>query len=283
MKVHVNHPDTLLEVLKKEFSSASITRVKKMILHGCIWINGKPENNPSAKVQPADQIEYLKEQPLLKRVPFPFPILFEDTDLLVTIKPAGLLTYGERGTGGTSLYRILSGIIKERSGGKERLFVVHRLDREVSGIILFAKNEKIQQQMKENWQEVTKKYYALVEGRPPESSGTFRSYLAAIDRQRVRSVSHPSGAKSAVTHYRTLKELPDHTLLEVTLETGRKHQIRVHLSEAGCPVAGDRRYGAQTTTKRGIRLMAYFLAFTHPVSRKRLEFSHPIPQGWNPR
>ena len=280
MIIPVRQPVTLLELLFAEFGSASKTTVKKIISHGNIRINDVVERNPSKKVTPNDQVEYIKERPVGKKEITPFPFLYEDRDLLVTVKPPGLLIYGDRGTGGTSLYKILSDFIKERSEGKERLFVVHRLDREVSGIVLFAKHERIQQALKNHWNQVTKKYYALVEGRPSEKWGIIRTYLAEDAKQRVHSVNYQEGAKLAITHYTVLNELPEHTLLEITLETGRKNQIRVHLSEIGCPVVGDRRHGADDTFVRRIRLHASFLSFVHPESDARLEYNLPIPKGF---
>jgi len=280
MIIPVRQPVTLFELLFTEFGSASKTTVKKIISHGNIRINNVVERNPSKTLNPGDRVEYLKERPIEKKEASPFPVLFEDRDLLVTVKPPGMLIYGERGTGGTSLYKIFSDFLKERSDGRERLFVVHRLDREVSGIVLFAKREYVQQELKNHWNQVTKKYFALVEGRPTGKSGTIRTYLAEDSKQRVRSVKYQEGAKLAITHYTVLKELPGHTLLEITLETGRKNQIRVHLSEMGCPVVGDRRYGADATFIRRIRLHASFLSFQHPESNIRLEYSQPIPKGF---
>ena len=122
MNIPVKHPVTLLELLLEEFGSASRTTVKNIISHGNIRINKLVERNSSTKVAPDDKVEYIKEKPTPKNDDSPFPILYEDRDLLVTVKPPGLLTYGDRGTGGTSLYKILSDYIKEKSEGKERLF-----------------------------------------------------------------------------------------------------------------------------------------------------------------
>ena len=280
MIIPVKQPVTLLELLLAEFGSASKTTVKKIISHGNIRINDLVERNSSTKVTPDDRVEYIKERPVGKEDAAPFPVLYEDRDILVTVKPPGLLIYGDRGTGGTSLYKILSDFVKEKSEEKERLFVVHRLDREVSGIVLFAKRERVQQELKNHWNQVTKKYYALVEGKPSRKSGTIRTYLAEDSKQRVRSVKDQEGGKLAITHYKVLKDLPAHTLLEITLETGRKNQIRVHLSEMGLPVVGDRRYGADATFIRRIRLHASFLAFQHPETKARLEYSQSIPKGF---
>jgi len=199
---------------------------------------------------------------------------------LIAEKPAGLLTFGGRGTGGTSLYRVLKDFVNQRSGGRQRLHVVHRLDREVSGIVLFAKNGKVQQQIKKNWKETKKRYHALVEGRPKNDRGTIQSWLREGVDRKMASSDKPAGAKLAVTHYRVVKRLDGHTLLEIETETGRKNQVRVHLAEMGCPLVGDRRYGADAKVIRRIRLHAFYLGFTHPVVGRFVEFESPMPQGF---
>jgi 23S rRNA-/tRNA-specific pseudouridylate synthase len=182
--------------------------------------------------------------------------------------------------GGTSFYQQLLGWIKEKTDGKERLFTIHRLDREVSGLLIFAKSERIQEKMKAEWKDVRKLYYALVEGSVKKDSGTIRSWLAEGKDQKVYSVRSPEGAKLAVTHYRVMDRTEGFTLLEVELETGRKNQIRVHLSEMGCPVVGDRRYGADDRYERRIRLHAFFLSFRHPVTEQLMELKSRMPKGF---
>lgn len=207
-------------------------------------------------------------------------MLYEDSAILVTVKPAGLLTIGDRGTGGTSFYQEMQAYVKENSKGKERLHVVHRLDREVSGILVMAKSEKIQEEIKANWGKAKKLYYALVEGDPKEDKGTIRTWLTEGHDQKVFSVREQEGAKLAITHYRVMDRTGDYALLEVELETGRKNQIRVHLSEMGCPVVGDRRYGADARYERRIRLHAYYLAIPHPDTGAVMEFKSRMPKGF---
>jgi len=182
--------------------------------------------------------------------------------------------------GGTSFYQAMLGYVKENSKGKERIFVVHRLDREVSGILLFAKTEMLQEKIKNQWFEAKKRYYALVEGGPKEDSGTIRSWLVEGRDQKVRSVKTQEGAKLAITHYRVMDRAPDYALLEIELETGRKNQIRVHLSEMGCPVVGDRRYGADDRYKRRVRLHAFYLSIRHPVTDRVMEFRGKMPKSF---
>jgi len=270
----------LMDFFLKEFESVSKTTVKKWIAHGSVKVNEKLETNPVVYIGPGDSVEYLRQVFRPGKVKPPHPVLYEDECLLVAEKPAGMLTIGDRGLGGTSFYQAMLGYVKENSKGKERIFVVHRLDREVSGILLFAKTEMLQEKIKNQWFEAKKRYYALVEGGPKEDSGTIRSWLVEGRDQKVRSVKTQEGAKLAITHYRVMDRAPDYALLEIELETGRKNQIRVHLSEMGCPVVGDRRYGADDRYKRRVRLHAFYLSIRHPVTDRVMEFRGKMPKSF---
>jgi 23S rRNA pseudouridine1911/1915/1917 synthase len=280
MKVKITKETSLLDHMLEELQTASKTTVKNKIVHGNVRVNGKMATNPAVILKAGDAVEYVKQAVRINKVKPPYQTLFEDDAILVAVKPAGLLTVGERGLGGTSFYQQMQAYVKENSKGKERLFVVHRLDREVSGILLFAKSEKVQEEIKNHWMDTKKLYYALVEGQPKEDKGTIRSWLAEGRDQRVYSVKVQEGAKLGITHYRVMDRTPDYALLEVELETGRKNQIRVHLSEMGCPVVGDRRYGADSQYERRIRLHAFYLSIRHPVTGNLIDFKSKMPKGF---
>lgn len=280
MKIISSIEDTLINLLIEEFKTSSRTRIKKMILHGSISVNGKIITNPILKINPGDLIEYTKYHAPLNTQDAPFPVLFEDEDLIAVVKPAGLLTYGEKGTTGTSLYRMINDFLRERSKGNEKIFVCHRLDREVSGILVFAKSGEIQDKVKEMWKETEKRYYALVEGKPPQNEGTIEGWLKENKAQKVYTTKEGPDAKFAITHYKVIKELTENTLLEIRIETGRKHQIRVHLSDLGCPIVGDWKYGASRKVLRHIRLHAFYFAMKHPVTGYPLEFKTLMPRGF---
>jgi 23S rRNA pseudouridine1911/1915/1917 synthase len=280
MKTTARQSGPLLDVLQASLGIDSKSRIRKMLKFGMVRLDGAPVTRADHPVEAGQQIEYRKKSGVKKSVKPPLPLLYEDDDILVTEKPPGLLTYGEKGSGGTSLYRMLRDFVKKRSEGRQRLCIVHRLDREVSGLILFAKHGKAQETLKANWNDTKKRYLALVEGAPPSAEGTCQTWLREGADRRVYSVDRPRGAKLAVTHYRVAKKLPAHTLLEIRIETGRKNQIRVHLSELGCPIVGDRRYGADASVIRRIRLHASYLGFTHPFTGHFHEFESPLPKGF---
>lgn len=280
MEIKAKKDGAILDLLLEEFGSASKTRIRKMLKYAMVKVDGKTISRADFAVKACQHIEYVKKTLRDKMIQAPLPIMFEDDFLLVVEKPPGLLTYGEKGTQGTSLYRILKDFINQRSHGQQRVYVVHRLDREVSGLVLFAKDEKIQQQLKASWKGTKKLYYGLVEGGPKNEEGTLRSWLKEGPGRKMTEVNNPDGAKLAVTHYRILKKLPGYTLLEIEPETGRKNQVRVHLAGLGCPLVGDRRYGADDEVVRRIRLYAFYLGFIHPVSRRFMEFRNPMPRAF---
>ena len=212
----------------------------------------------------------------------PFEILHEDRDLIVIDKPAGLLTTHTRRVGrvaretqATAENFLNSYVRKGQRRSAKRVFLVHRLDRETSGVMMFAKDARLADAIRARWNELTEKTYrARVEGVLAEEKGVFESYLRDDPKtMRVSSVRDPKLGKLARTEWRRLASGKGTTLVEVTLKSGRKNQIRVHFSEAGHPVVGDVKYGARKAD--GLHLRSVRLAFTHPVTGKKLVFDAP--------
>jgi 23S rRNA pseudouridine1911/1915/1917 synthase len=150
----------------------------------------------------------------------------------------------------------------------------------VSGILLLAKTESSMNFLKDHWKETEKRYIALVEGKPKEAAGTVKSLLYEDKTQKVHSTTNPYNAKLAITHYKTIQEVNKNSLLEIKLETGRKNQIRVHMSDLGCPIVGDRKYGASKEFIRRIRLHACYLSFPHPVKGEKIVMESSMPKGF---
>ena len=206
---------------------------------------------------------------------FGLKILHLDEAIVVVDKPSGLLSMGSEREKEKTVHRILNEYLKTLTKSRDQqAFIVHRLDRETSGLMVLARSVSAQAVLQENWKQVTKKYFVVVEGVPLESEGTLTDHLAEGKSLMVRRVA--KGGEIAITHYRVIDKSREMALLEITLETGRKHQIRVQLAALGHPVAGDRKYGARTDPGR-LALHSCELRFTHPVSGAPMEFRSALP------
>lgn len=206
-------------------------------------------------------------------------ILYEDRDLLVVNKESGVLTIATHRDEPFTAENVLNDYIRKGcSRSSKHVFLVHRLDRETSGVLLFAKSEEAQERLKDTWKDNEKLYLTAVLGHLKEKSGMFSSYLAENEDLFVRSMADPSKGKLSQTAYAVIKELPLLSLVKIRLLTGRRNQIRVHFSEHGHPVIGDSRYGDKKDPFRErLCLHAKSIAFNHPHSGKRLFFDTPIP------
>jgi 23S rRNA pseudouridine1911/1915/1917 synthase len=270
--------DFLFAVLK----DLKKTKIKQILKFGSVHVNGREVTWYQHPLKPGDKVEILsKERAFVEKskTELGLKIAYEDSDLLVVEKPAGLLTMGTAREKEATLYFMLNQY--ERSKTKDesgRVYIVHRLDRDASGLIVFAKSDAVKRGLQSHWELATKKYYAITEGTPKDAAGTIENYLREDEFKRVYAVSknHPE-AQHAVTHYRVLRENGGYALLEITLETGRKNQIRVHLSGLGYPIMGDEKYGAKSDPFRRLALHACFLSFPHPVTGELKTFKSALP------
>jgi tRNA pseudouridine32 synthase/23S rRNA pseudouridine746 synthase/23S rRNA pseudouridine1911/1915/1917 synthase len=213
-----------------------------------------------------------------KHQPKGLPILYEDRDIIVVEKPGGLLTIGTDRDKSRTVHTILNEYVRKGDPrSRNRVYIVHRLDRETSGILVLAKSEAAKAFLQGHWEETDKRYLTVVHGSLPQKSGTISSYLAENSALTVYSTPDPSMGKLSRTEYTVLKETRGLSLLEIHLLTGRKHQIRVHLAEQGHPVVGDSKYGRGNDGHGSLALHARSLSFTHPVSGRRLTFTTAIP------
>lgn len=205
-------------------------------------------------------------------------ILYEDADILVVDKVQGLLTIGtDREKEKTAHFLLNDYVRKGNERSRNRVFIVHRLDRETSGVLIFAKNEETKNYLQDYWQEFSKTYVAVVRGKLPNKEGIITSYLLENKAFRVYSVKDPDKGKFSKTGYKVLKESDKYSLLEIHLFTGRKHQIRVHLSEKGHAVVGDKIYGGAYKDTKRLALHAYSLTIVHPYTQKEMSFETEIP------
>jgi tRNA pseudouridine32 synthase/23S rRNA pseudouridine746 synthase/23S rRNA pseudouridine1911/1915/1917 synthase len=205
-------------------------------------------------------------------------ILHEDRDILVVDKAPGLLTMGtDREKVETAYYGLTDYVRKGNPKSRERVYIVHRLDREASGILVFARSVAAKNALQTQWARVEKHYLALVHGIPRESAGTFSSYLVESGVHSVHSTPDPKRGKLSHTAYKVLGHSQGVSLLDINLLTGRKHQIRVHLAEHNMPIVGDMKYGAKRSGERRLALHAKSIAFEHPHSGKSCFFETRTP------
>ncbi len=203
-------------------------------------------------------------------------IIYEDDYLLVVDKQAGLLTVGTTTNKTRTAHYLLTDYVKKGNAkSRKQIFTVHRLDQWTSGLLIFAKSEKIMLRLKEKWKEIEKKYVAVVHGKLKQKEGIITSYLAESKTYTVYSTNDETKGKLAHTAYKVLKETEQFSLVEITLLTGRKNQIRVHLADKGHPVAGDRKYGKDKDIN--LALHSKSISFVHPVDSRAMTFDTKIP------
>lgn len=226
--------------------------------------------------------EIKKKAPSKRHQPNGLTILFEDRDIIVVNKRHGLLTIGSDRERDKTAQALLNHYVKKgNSRSRNRVFIVHRLDRDTSGVLIFAKSEEVKRELQGRWKEFTKKYFAVVKGKMKESQGVITSYLAENSVHRIYSTNDHSKGKFSSTEYRVLRESKRFSLLEVKLHTGRKNQIRVHLSEQGNPVAGDGKYGSKEKGVNRLALHSASLTIIHPHTGKEMTFETKVPEYFN--
>jgi 23S rRNA pseudouridine1911/1915/1917 synthase len=216
-----------------------------------------------------------------RNLPPDLGVLYEDEHLIVVLKANGMLTVATERERDTTAQAFLNRYLKGRH--EERIHVVHRLDRETSGVLVFAKHLAARDGLKEQFAEhsVDRIYVAIISGAMAPPSGTIRSHLFERRDLRMVSVTPPrADSKLAITHYRTVRTSQTYSMLEVTLETGRKNQIRTHLSEAGHAIVGDQFYGSEVNPLGRLGLHAKLLGFRHPMTGRRLTFTAPVPKSF---
>lgn len=277
----VTEPIELLPFLIKNISGAGRNVVKSILAHGQVSVGGKSTTAYNYPLQPGQTVTVGKERPQEKLPLEGLAILFEDEHLIVIKKEAGLLSISSDNAPENEItaYRQLTAHVRLENP-KNRIFVVHRLDRDTSGVMMFAKSEAVQQQLQNTWQDTVLEriYVALVEGFVKKEKGTISSWLKESKTLKMYSSAYPNDGLHAVTHYKVLSANKSFSLLEVQLETGRKNQIRVHMEDIGHPIVGDKKYGARSRTIGRLGLHARVLAFTHPVTGKLVRFETEIPK-----
>lgn len=267
----------LLAWLLATLAPMSRTKVKELLARGSVCVNGTPTTQFNHPLRPGDRVTLGPLPPRDRSLADAgIAIIHEDAAVIVLDKPAGLLTVATESEKADTAFARLSAHLEARDAG--RPFVVHRLDRDTSGLLLFARTAAARDTLQDGWPDVTKTYLAVVQGHPRHPEGRIETFLTEGKDLRVRvcAESEPD-AKRAVSRYKVLKEVGRFSLVEVELVTGRKHQIRVHLCDLGRPIIGDPLYGKAENPAGRLGLHAARLEFPHPITGELVRVESPLP------
>ena len=271
----------LLEFLFSKFPKLSRNAVKSILSGHYVSVNGAPVSQYNLKLS-KDDVVIVSKQRISRKNRQDLPIIFENEEFIVINKPSGLLTIPSDNEKGRTAYRMVNDYVQQKDK-HNRVFVVHRLDEDTSGVLMFAKNPKIKDILQKNWNDIVleRGYYAIVEGKMPKQQDTLVNYLAENSLNLMYVTSDKIKGKKCLTQYKVLKSNEKYSLLDVNIDTGRKNQIRVQLGHIGHHVIGDDKYGEPSDPIKRLGLHAYKLKFVHPVTKKIVEFKTDIPKEFS--
>ena len=280
-RLPVTEPGELMKFLIARLPDKGRNNIKSLLTHRQIMVDGQvvtQYNHPLA----AGQEGIINWSLVRDEKPGRGPrILYEDRDIIIIDKPAGLLSMASDKEKERTAYHQLTDYVRLNDPEK-RIFIVHRLDQDTSGVMLFAKSEAVKRSLQDNWKEaiVDRAYVAVVEGRIDRTEGVVKSWLKETKTRLVYSSSVPGDGQEAITRYKVLQAGARYSLLEIRLETGRKNQIRVHMKDMGHSIIGDKKYGAVANPIGRLGLHAHILAFYHPVNGELMRFETEVPKNF---
>lgn len=269
---------TLMQCLEAKLTDHKRTSIKALMKYNQVALNSMPTSQFDQPVHAGDTLSVNFTRPF---VVFSHPrikLVYEDNDIIVINKGSGILSVSTDNVKDGTAYSILRDYLKKKDP-RLMLFVVHRLDRDTSGLMMFAKNVEAKEAMQHNWNNMVlgRRYVAVVEGKVEQEEGVAKSYLAETSQFEVYSTQNPDEGQLAITRFKRLQCNNGYSLMELSLDTGRKNQIRVHMKDLGHPIVGDRKYGAKASPIHRLGLHARTLHFAHPVTKKEMLFETPIP------
>ena len=259
---------TLFDYLRKNLNKSKNT-IKNLLTKKLVYVNDKCITKYDYLLKLDDIVDI--------KITNDIDVIYEDKNIIVVNKPYGLLTVSTEKEKVKTLYHMTSEYVK-KSNKNNKIFIVHRLDKDTSGIVLFAKNEKIKNIYQDLWNDIVKKrcYYAVINGKMNNRKGVIKSYLKE-NKNHIVYVSNKYNGKFAVTEYKVLKEKNNRSLIDINIKTGRKNQIRVHMKENNTPILGDNKYGIKNNAKR-MYLHAYKLELIDPLTKKFIKFETKLPK-----
>ena len=283
LSFNVTEATQLLPFLMEKMHGISRNRVKALLTNRVVLVDNKITTHPLTELVPGQLVQLDRSKHKMAFHSKDIDIVYEDPYLLVVDKRPGLLSMSNN-TRQETVQTVLNRYL-EKGGGRNTSHLVHRLDRDTSGLMVYAKDVQTQQTLIRGWQELVtdRRYIALVSGELEKPDGVVRSWLTEDKRFIIHSSKVDNGGQYAVTHYHLLEKGNGYSLVELELETGRKNQIRVHMADLGHPVVGDHKYGSDDDSIRRLGLHAYMLCFRHPVTGKYLRFETPVPECFERR
>jgi 23S rRNA pseudouridine1911/1915/1917 synthase len=276
-----SQPGPLLEQMFSAWPDEKKKQIRTWLKFQAVTVNGRPVSQFNHPLAVGDSVAIRSDRFAAPKTSLPsgIKIFYEDAHLLVIAKPENLLSIASEAEPEKTAYFQLTEYVRQaHPRSKERVWIVHRLDRQTSGLMVFAKTPETKEILQSRWDQFEKKYEAVVEGHLPQETGTLKSDLDESNPFKVFIRPASALTRHAVTHYRVLKNNRHRSLVELTLETGRRHQIRVQLSSLGCPIVGDEKYGAKSDPAGRLGLHSSFLRLIHPVSSQELRFTSPLPK-----
>jgi 23S rRNA pseudouridine1911/1915/1917 synthase len=276
-----SQPGPLLEQMFSAWPDEKKKQIRTWLKFQAVTVNGRPVSQFNHPLAVGDSVAIRSDRFAAPKTSLPsgIKIFYEDAHLLVIAKPENLLSIASEAEPEKTAYFQLTEYVRQaHPRSKERVWIVHRLDRQTSGLMVFAKTPETKEILQSRWDQFEKKYEAVVEGHLPQETGTLKSDLDESNPFKVFIRPASALTRHAVTHYRVLKNNRHRSLVELTLETGRRHQIRVQLSSLGCPIVGDEKYGAKSDPAGRLGLHSCFLRLIHPVSSQELRFTSPLPK-----
>ncbi|MDX9903635.1 MAG: RluA family pseudouridine synthase [Bacteroidales bacterium] len=276
--LEITEKATLMPFLLSSLTGKSRDNIKSLLRNRQVLVNGEPVTQFNHELRPGDTIVISSARHTGGLMARNMRLVYEDEHLIVIDKNAGLLSMASDNEKYLTAYNILSTYVKSQKPSN-RIFIVHRLDRDTSGLMMFARSEKVQSLLQRDWKRnvTARTYTALVEGEVTEPEGVIKSYIYESKALVMHSTPDPKRGDLAVTRFRLMKSGKEYSLLEITLETGKKNQIRLHMQEMGHSIAGDKKYGASTSPIGRLGLHASVLAFIHPVTGREMRFESKVP------
>ena len=276
------HEDCLLlDFLILKFPKLSRNAVKSLLSGHYVSVDGAPVSQYNLQLTKEDTVIVSKTR-ISKKTRSNLPIIYEDNEIVVINKSSGILSIASDREKGRTAYRMVNDYVQQKDK-HNRIYVVHRLDEDTSGVLVFAKNPRIKEALQKNWNDIVRKrgYYAIVEGQMEKTEDTYIDYLKENALNLMYVTNDRKNGKKCVTSYKLIKSNKNYSLLDVNIETGRKNQIRVQLGHRNHHVIGDDKYGEPSNPLKRLGLHAYNLTFVHPITKKVLEFKTEMPQEFN--